>query len=199
MKGILLCAFVALLGLAVFWGSAFAQSFPTNTGSVMLTGAFQFTNAGGDLYEDGDGDRATMISFNPVVNVFATPGFSLGGGLTFAYASQGDYSQTTWGIGPRMAYFIGGHKPRASAKGTVYPYLGTAFQYIHSAVDYGWGDFSASGTMIYFGFGFMNMITNTVGLFGEGGYQIDSQKPEDGDSESGTKINIVLGLASFLY
>jgi len=36
-------------------------------------------------------------------------------------------------------------------------------------------------------------------LFGEADYQIDSMKPEVGDSVSGNKFNIVGGLLVFLY
>lgn len=198
MKGILsyLCALG--LTLVVFSGTAFAQSFPTDKGSMILMGGFAFSSAGGDLYENRDGDRFMSIQFDPSLSYFVTPGLALGGQFSLERDSQGDYTATTWGIGPRLAYFVGGNQPRASAKGTTLPYVGVSFLYLNSSVDWN-GDDSASGTMIGFGIGFLNMLTNTVGFFGEAGYQIDNMEPEDGDSESGNQITAGLGITAFIY
>jgi hypothetical protein len=43
------------------------------------------------------------------------------------------------------------------------------------------------------------MISNSVGFFGEVDYQIESQKPENGDSESGDAYNFIFGFNIFLY
>jgi len=43
------------------------------------------------------------------------------------------------------------------------------------------------------------MLSNTVGLTVEAGYEKDIMKPEEGDSESGDKFNIVAGIVAFLY
>jgi len=184
--------------LVVICSSAFAQSFPTDKGSKMILGGFAFSNAGGDLYEV-DGDRMTSIQVNPSVSYFVIPGLALGGKFLLQYASQGKASMTTWGIGPQVMYFVGGNQPKSTVKGTTYPYLGAAFFYTRSTFKDEDGKDTISGTMISLGGGMLHMLSKTVGLFGEAGYQIDNMKPEDGDSASGNKFNIVAGFTFFLY
>lgn len=195
---IISCVCAVTFTLVVVCGSSFAGSFPTDKGSAMVAGGFVFSSAGGNLYEE-DGDRSTLIQFNPAINYFVTPGFAVGGKLLFARMSLGDESSTIWGIGPAVMYFFGGNAPKPTVKGTTYPYLGASFAYIHSTEDYGDEDFSLSGTTIAFGGGIVHMLSKTVGLFGELNYQIDNLKPEEGDSESGDKFNIGAGFTFFLY
>jgi len=200
----LICLFVSIL--IVFCSSGFAQSFPTDKGSVALFGSFAFSSAGGDLWEDDD-DRLTQLQFTPSVSYFVTPGFALGGKFLLNRMAQGDASMTTWGIGPHVLYFIGGNKPKPTVKGTTYPYLGATFLYAKSTTEEDDDEFSISGTVISFGFGVCHMLTSTVGLVGEAAYEIDNmtvkwedwEGEEEEESESGDKFNIFAGFVVFLY
>ena len=185
--------------LIVACGSAFAQSFPTDKGSKIVAGEFAFSSAGGDLYENSDGDRLTTIELDPFISYFLTPGLALGGNFLLERMSQGDWSLTTWGIGPRLIYFIGGSQPISTVKGKTYPFLDAAFLYIKNTFKYDSDESSSLGTMIRFGGGILHMLSDSVGLFGEAVYSIDSIKPEDGDSESGNQFNIAAGFTFFLY
>ena len=184
--------------LLFFCGSVFAQDFPTNTGSFLLSGSFTFSSAGGDLYEF-DGDRMMLIQFDPSFSYFVIPGLALGGKLMFEKASQGDYGTTAWGIGPQLLFFIGGTQPKDSFKGTIYPFIGASFIYTKSTITYMGEDFSISGTMINLGGGLNFMLSNSVGLIMTTNYEIDNMTPEDGESMSGNQFNIGVGIVAFLY
>lgn len=199
MNRIFTCVCILALTLIFAFGSACAQSFPTNKGSKIVGGEFYFSSAGGDLYENWEGDRLTSIEVDPFISFFLAPGLALGGNFLFERMSQGDASLTTWGIGPRLMYFIGGSKPISTVKGTTYPFLDAAFLYVKSTYEYNSYDSSESGTMIRFGGGILRMLSDSVGLLGEVAYSIDKMKPEDGDSVSGNQFNIAAGFTFFLY
>ena len=199
---------VFILPLFVFIvTSTFAQDYPVDKGSKMILGGITFSSMGGDLYENSDGDRATMIEIMPSIGFFVAPGFAIAGDLLYNRTSQGDDSKTTLGIGPKLIYVIGANTKPATIKGTTYPYLGASFMYLHSTSKYTWGgyeeeteEYTTTGTAILLGGGILNMISNSLGLFVELGYQMDNLKPEDADkSTSGNKINIRIGITGFLY
>ena len=122
MKTLKVLSFVDILVLPLIFlcGSAFAQSFPTDKGSKMVSGSFSFSSMGGDLYEE-DGDRIMLIQFTPSVSYFTEPGFAFGGKLMLLRYSIGDHSLTAWSIGPQLLYFLGENKPKVAVKGAIYP------------------------------------------------------------------------------
>lgn len=200
MKHFLLAAPVMFVALNP--GLTFAQDSAFDPGSKIVAGSFAYSSACGDLYEDDD-ERLTTLQFTPSLSVFVSPGFAVGGKFLYARSSQDQESITSWGIGPQIIYYIGGNQPRESVRGATYPYLGVAFVFTKSTYESSFlgqtEDISTSGTAFSFGFGINHMLTESVGLFGEVDYQLDSMKPEDGDSVSGNKFNIVGGFAFFLY
>ena len=199
MKKIYTCMCIFALSLIFSFGSAFAQSYHTDKGSKIIAGEFSFSSGGGDLYENSDGDRLTTIEMDTFISYFLTPGLALGANFLLIKTAQGDLSATAWGIGPRLMYFIGGNKSISTGKGKIYPFLDAAFLYIKSTSKGASYELSSSRTRIKFGGGILHMLSESVGLFGEAAYNIDSEKPEDGDSERGNQFNIVAGLAFFLY
>jgi hypothetical protein len=48
--------------------SSSAQNSPVDKGSWFISGNFTFSSAGGDLYENSDGDRLITIEFTPAAN-----------------------------------------------------------------------------------------------------------------------------------
>jgi hypothetical protein len=198
MKTVVASVVLLALSLVIPVNATSAASFATGRGSTLLAGEFLFSSAGGDLYETADGEGLTRIGIDPTVAYFVIRGLAVGGSFSFHSASQGDLSETVWGIGPRAMYFIGS-RPRRSAKGATYPFLDVLFLYTKHSLDLGTDDWSATGTVIRFGGGVMYMISESAGLLGEVTYSLDSEKPEDGVSESGHDINIYAGFGFFLY
>ncbi|RMD98685.1 MAG: hypothetical protein D6814_07035 [Calditrichaeota bacterium] len=170
-----------------------AQDFPTDRGSRMILGGFAFSSAGGELNSDGD-NRLISLEVSSSYSYFSTPAVAFGGKLVISRLSQGKSSFTTFGIGPQILYFFGGDQKPATIKGKSYPYIGASGLYQHLAAS---GE-SANGFSFSFGAGFLSLLTNTVGFFGEAGYQFDSLSA-NGETLSGNKINIIAGFLFFLY
>ncbi len=180
-----------------------AQDFPTDQGSFLVMGGFSFSSAGGDLYKNSENDRFNTLQLNPSVNYFAIPGLALGGKLIYNRNSQGDISSTLWSVGPNLMYFVGGMQGIPQSKGVTYPYISAGFLYGQIKNSYsiqGSKSSSTTSQTVYnFGAGVMYMVTNTVGLFGEGNFELDRMKPEHGNSANGNKFNIVAGFSIFIY
>jgi hypothetical protein len=177
----------------------FLPAYPACKNSMILFGGFAFSSAGGELYENHDGDSYTTIQFSPSISYFIAPGFAIGGKFIYQQTSQGYASNTLWAIGPQIAYFIGADKAPKRAQGTTYPYLGLGLLYTNILHKYDTDEYSITGTSLSFGIGMNYMITNSVGLFTEFGYQADNLTPDNGESVSGNKINLAVGISAFIY
>ena len=99
--------------------SVFAQEYPVDKGSKMVLGGITFSSIGGDLYENSDGDRATYINVMPSFGYFVIPGLAIGADLLYDRTSQGDDTENTLGIGPKVIYAIGANKTPEKIKGTI--------------------------------------------------------------------------------
>jgi len=194
--------FTAAIAL-IFAGVSFAQDSPIAKGSYQLGGGISFQSWGGDLYENGDGDSETDIEFNPFFSYFVTNGLSVGGRLDFSSASQGDAKASGFGIGPQVAYyFTVGQK--TETKGSVFPYVGASFTYASTTTNSGAPgaqDFKLTGTEIGLFGGAVYMLNGSVGVFGQLEYDMHSLKvkePVEGDSESGTVLQLFTGFTFFL-
>ncbi len=181
--------------------STYSQSYAIDKGSMLISGAFSFSSAGGDLYKDSEDNNLVTMQLNTSIGYFISPGFNLGGKVLFARASQGDQSQTAIGIGPQVAYYFG------DANTKTYPYIGASVLYVSNTYKSEYTDYygtihtsetTVSGSTIYFGGGVCQMLSKAIGLFGEIGYQIDNLS-NDGNSSSGNKINLTIGIAAFLF
>lgn len=180
----------------------YSQGYPTDPGSTIVTGGLSFSSMGGDLYEF-NGDRLSLIQLNPAVCFFIAPGLAFGGSFVLERLSQGNISLTSWGIGPRILYFIGGERDQDEIKGTTYPFVGFGFILTKSTISIegysGMQKETITGNTIAFGGGFCRMLSDSIGLITEAGYNIDNQKLEGYGTIDGNKINIIIGLSYFLY
>ena len=167
-----------------------AQDYLTDKGHSFMSGSFAFSSAGGDLYENRDGDNLVIFQFGYSYAYFFSDGFAVGPKFFYASQSQGDASLSTVGIGAHATYFFGGQKSE-TVKGTFLPYLGLSF--IYQSMSAGGISENSTGTIFSFGIGAMYMITETAALMTEFGYQMDSI-----ESVSGNRINLTGGLAVFL-
>ena len=170
---------------------------PIAPSSTLLAGGVSFSSAGGELNEDASGRRLTIFQLTPTAMRFVSRGFAIGGSVSLMSLAQGTTSASSLGIGPRVAYFFGPRVPAASARGSVYPYVGLTLFWTHMSVDDGFADFTASGVATDVGAGLAYMVSESVGLMAEAGYRLQSLKA-DGQSLTGNQFNLMLGIAGFL-
>lgn len=187
---------VGILFALLIAPSVLAQGYPTDKGSYLLGGTVSFTSQGGDLFAsgfDGDSDRLTAFTVNPSFGYFVTPGIAIGGDVQFQKATQGDFSTTTVGIGPTLAYYFGG--PGSAS----YPFIAGTVGY--SSLSFDSGDFGSDSINGYqFGVtgGLSYMIARNVALTGALFYQ-NQTFSDNGESASGNMIGIQGGVTAFIF
>ncbi len=179
--------FLLLLIVAVANCTVFSQSEATTKGAALISGMFSFTSQGGDLYESGD-DRANTIMVSPSYLYFVDDKLAVGGALSFNRVSQGDFDFTTFGIGPKAAYFFDSGAPAI-------PYIGAGFSYLSVGSDGenegGFGYNIGGGAIIRKG---------QLGFSFEGGLMAESYKPDGADDRiKGNTIYVAVGIVGFLY
>lgn len=167
-----------------------AQEGPISKGSKVVGGSASFASLGGDLYENGDGDRLTSLALSPAALFFVSDGLALGGTLTVERESQGDFDATTLGLGPTVAYYFG------EADSDSYPFLSGTVSYANlstSGVDASGFGFNATAGIVF-------MLSRTVGLTAAATYRIENLEVDQAnDSFGGNTFAIALGIDAFLY
>lgn len=162
-----------------------SYDFPTNKGSMLVSGSFSFSNSGGDVYGI---DRQTTVNFSPSFTYFIIPNLGIGGDLGLTISNN----VTILTIGPEISYFFGSQPKDKKVKGTIYPYINAALLYN--------GFFSnitnTSGFIVELGGGGIYMLSDTTGLYGLASYQIGSS---GGKFANFNKFNIGVGLSIFFY
>lgn len=148
--------FCALCMLLFFSASAFAENFPTNKGSSLLSGELSFSSISGSSLS-----RQNIFNLNSSFVYFIIPNFGLGGDLGLNTTN----SITSFTIGPNVSYFFGGKPKDNKIKGLFYPYLTTSFLVLSSSAN-------TSGFMFKLGGGGVYMISNNTGLNTQLSYQI---------------------------
>jgi hypothetical protein len=179
MKQLTIAVAILMLGSA-----AFCQTSPVDKGSWLISGQGSFMSTG---YEH-DNDRYTQLSIAAGPGIFVSPGLMVGGNFNLTNASYGGDSQTSWGIGPKLAYFFGANLKK-KLPGAVYPYLGASVSLIGMSN----GD-SETGSQVMFGGGIAYMVTRSVALNAEASYQLQSIY----DSTINT-FGIQLGFSFFIW
>ena len=190
---------LAVFMLALFSGFTFAQGSPIDEGSMMAAGGFSFSNWSGDLYEDADNNSQTVIDIFPILSYFILPGLAAGGEFAYSRISQSDWSYTAFGIGPQVRYYFVLNREQTEAKGSTYPYFSVNFLFGTAKFKSDSGESKYTYKTFGFGLGAVYMISDAVGVFGQGGFDIDSRKPEDGDSVSGNVLGFDVGFTYFIY
>lgn len=185
-----------LLILIVFLllaGTVFGAEYPVGKGSTILSGTFSFTNWSGELYEMKGHYSTTTVALAPNVLTFVVPNFAVGGELQLTRSSYGNVSATSWDIGPKLCYFVGGPSSK------VYPYFGLGIAYLNYNTEswfmsydmsnryLGWQRFQSttSGAKLYFSVGSSIMIASHLAVVCEGSYNLVFLNPKYGESESG--------------
>jgi hypothetical protein len=168
--------------------TAAAQKGPIDRGSFNIGGSFSLSFGSGGLYGN---DTISNISLIPSFRYFVFNGLAVGVDLLLQRNSNGDSWDTTFGIGPAVAYFfrVGSDK--------IYPYVGTGFTYGSNSKS--WSTYSTTGFRIRFGGGAAIMLKPNVALIAEAMYAIESMSYGNDPSESGGFFTFSVGVAVFLY
>lgn len=181
---------VVLALLAGLASPALAQGYAIDRGAWVLDGTISITSQGGELYENSQGDRLNSVSLAPSVLYFVVPGLALGGSLNVGYASQGDFSATTIGVGPEIAYFFG------APESSVYPFVDGSVGYFSLSTE----GADASGITFEFGAGVAAMLSPSVALIVQGTYNIANVSVDQANETfSGNQFGLSMGVAAFLF
>jgi hypothetical protein len=183
-----------MLGIAT--SNVAAAESPIDKGSVIVGGGAAFSSLGGKLYEDND-KGATLLLLYPSLSFYPARGLAVGGQLLLGSLSQGDYSLSITGIGPKLTYYFGANKGDHHGKGRTYPYFTASILYGQVSTDD--DDDKVTGTLVTIGGGVNYMVANSIGLSAEMNYRSDTLKSENDDSESGRSINVMVGFSLFLW
>ncbi|OGM08591.1 hypothetical protein A2Z67_06430 [Candidatus Woesebacteria bacterium RBG_13_36_22] len=188
----------SMLFIICFIGQSFiisAQQYAIDKKATIISGSGSLMSQGGDLFEDTDGNNATIVTITPTINHFITKNFFIGGGLEISVESQGNYSSNAIGIGPQIGYVFG------APHSTALPFLDLGIRYYKMNIDYGASDdYQFSGSNISLGFGVIIPVKTHIGLFFEGGYHMMDLKDKDNDdSYSGNILSIGIGIAGLLF
>lgn len=185
-KAFFTAAIILLLGL----NSAQSQtrSGATSGGAKLISGAVSFTTQGGDLYGGYSDERLNVISVTPSLFYFISPGFGVGGDLSYDLRSRGSYSYTTLSIGPKIGYF-------ADSGSDLIPFFAGGVNYLTAGSDLG----DNNGVRLKFGGGVI-IRKGRLAFSIEASYLYDRLNLEGADgSTSGNTIIFGAGLAGFLF
>jgi len=177
-----------------------AAEGPIDQGSIMVGGEFGFNSAGGELYDNDDGDNLTAFVFNPSLAFFVAPLIAIGGEGTYFRQSQGDFSSWQFYIGPTFTGFFNLDPTRTEITGTIYPYVQIFAKYGKLTLD------RDRVTAIYLGAkaGAMFMATDHWVLNANVFHQSETYKLVDApmgtdDSVSGNTMGLHVGLTAFCF
>lgn len=182
MKKILLTFIILLFFLST---QSFAQAdYAVDKGSFIIGGSASFSSFGGDIRGD---DRVSIISINPLLGYFVIPNLAIGGTFSYTSYSWDDESNSSFGLGPSVAYFIGDQNSKT------YPFIGGSFIYTSDDDDYTKTDFRFTGGAAF-------MIAKNVAVTGSVYYMMESLKYEGAEeSISGNTFGIELGITAFVF
>jgi hypothetical protein len=176
-------ATLALPLLALLPVSASAQSYAVDRGSVLVGGSASWTSADTG---DSDGGRLSTLLLNPSVLYFVAPGLALGGDATLARYARDDYSSTSVGVGPAIAYYFGG------SRRSLYPFLSANVHYARS----GLGDGTSGSAWSYSGSaGAVAMLADAVGINGSLFYR--NERDDLGDWRN--TVGLAFGISAFVF
>lgn len=184
--------YVIAVGILLL-GSSLVQSqgrsAATDQGAKLVSGAFSFASQGGDLYAGGD-DRANIVTIVPSLIYFISPGIGIGGDLSYARQSQGDFSATEWGAGPKIGFFM-------DSGGSMIPFIAAGANYLSFSNSF---DDDSENLLRFKVAGGILIRKDHLAVSIEAGYLLDRFKPEGADeSVNGNTIVIGIGFAGFLF
>jgi hypothetical protein len=189
---------IVLVILFVIFASSLAQNSPIGKGNIVIDTGFTFHSDGGDVWDNGDGDRRSAYESQTMFGYFVMPGFAVGGQFLLEGISQGDWSNKLWGIGPQATYYFGGNSTNDSVKGQVYPFVSAGYAHLSSKEEEDDWDFEFTANVFWGDLGAVYMLNSYVGIYGSISYQLWGFEFED-ESDDGNRIATDFGLTVFLH
>ncbi len=200
-------ATVLMAGAVLVAATISSADAPVDVSSMIVGGEVDIKSQGGDLHENNDGDGRTSIEFSYFLAYFCAPSIAVGGEISASSSSRGDYSGSSFGIGPTIAYYFNLDAARTEVKGTIYPYVQAFFKYGSSKSS--WepdDDFKSRITYVGGKSGIIYMVTDHWAVNANIYYQSENYKqiepevlPGDDESKSGNTLGFKVGITAFLY
>ncbi|MBN2355179.1 hypothetical protein JXO59_03650 [candidate division KSB1 bacterium] len=189
---------LVLFSVQILWG----QSYPIDQGSKIFWGGMSLQTTYGDLYEDENQNGSFNLTMNPGFGYFILPGVAAGIKLEASSSFQGNDKAYGFGVGPHLSYAYGPHSSGQVAR--FYPFVEANILYVEETARLSVENYLLSATMtgykINFGVGVDYMLTESVGIFLEGLYDMESLKyKNDDETYNGNAIRAVVGIIAFIY
>lgn len=194
-----LFSFLCVLTIAMIlcYGLVFAQSFPTDKGSRIISSNLSYSSSIGN---------SSIIQCNACFHHFFQRGFALGIKGLYTKESQGSGDISIQGIGPSVLIFFG-EQSSSTIKGRMYPYIGasylaTKYEISYMAYDY-YGYYSSlyhneiAGNILSYGGGICYMLSNTVGFIIE--VFLNETRLQQINTNVSKTTNVNAGIIAFLY
>lgn len=184
---------IIILFCLTFSQFTIAQNFATDRGSLMLDGGIWLSSNGNDMYSDGEDKRTFDFSFDPAFQAFVVPSLAIGAGTEVSFYSRSDYNYTTLGIGPKITYFIAGHRDMK-----VYPYIDISVFFAFQTFSFD-GSSEDSNNLIIIAndaVGAVFMVNKAIGIDMSVGFYNRSNITED---LAGNKIYFSVGVKAFIF
>lgn len=180
--------FVIAAALVIAASDVSAQDHALDRGSFQVGGSASVVSSG----SDGNDDRTTTITLDPVVRYFVIPRLALGVDLTFSHTDVGEATFRTLGIGPGATYYFGGPGAR------VHTYLSGSALLTRTELDFLDAASDGSGHALRGAAGIMTPLSSAVGLTTELFYRDESLEVDD-DSADENAWGLAIGIAAFIF
>lgn len=188
--------FFGLLLLCFCSSSIAAQEYPTDRGSFLIGGAFEFSSRGGDLYEDEDENRESRIVATPTLQYFILPGLAAGINASFARAAQDESAFSQMRLGPVLSFHLG------SQNTSVVPFIALSPLYIRLTSEFDNESESNTGFAFQAMAGLEAFVARNVAISFGGFYLSESIEVEffnETDTFSGTTFGLQVGVTAFVW
>ncbi|MDC1106796.1 hypothetical protein OAT16_08820 [Prolixibacteraceae bacterium] len=172
--------------------SIMAQRYAISKGSIMIGGAAGYTSTSAE----GSDTSTSQLTISPELNCFVANNFFLGGGIDLKYQSQGDFGNTSMGIGPQIGAAFGNEYSQ------VFPFIKLGARYYKETFDKSSieQNTNVSGNDIFFGGGVIIPAREHLGITIEAGYHMMDFSTEDSDRSLGiNQFEIKIGFAGLLF
>ncbi len=166
--GICLIPFIIL-----FFGnnSGFSQDFPTDIGSIVISGSFSSKSSDDTPFAD----YKKRVNLSGSFNYLLFLDVSLGIWTEYEKNSSGSSYRSDFAFGPQLNWYIGGHMHKTELGGDFYQYFGLGILHRkwkrnQHVIDTGNGDYELSTHSSYMyrlSFGMMILVNSNIGVFGE--------------------------------
>jgi outer membrane protein W len=187
------CIAISSLLVVLCVATADAQQHATDRGSIILAGDASIASS----KSEDDDDRTTSILLAPSIQYFLQPGLAIGAQLTFGHSSNGDFSTSVYGIGPRVSYYFG----QGARTSRPFVSAGFAFTKVNADADIA-GDADFSARELTLRAGILFMLSNAVGLNPHVYYQTTTSRFDVaiGEREFNTNtFGLAVGVSAFVF